>query len=124
MKYSNLIFFSCLLFSLSAASQAAESCTNESNTAKVIACFQTHLQQEDQRLNTVYKELRAKLTQTGQDLLRDGQRAWLQFRDSDCAWAVHTAAKKKSKPVILAACLADQTSLRADELETYLERYR
>lgn len=41
----------------------------------------------NKRLNSTYQKILSRMAPDEQDKLRKAQRAWLSFRDLDCAWA-------------------------------------
>lgn len=74
----------------------------------------------DQRLNVVYRDLMAKVSPAGQAKLREAQRAWLRFRDLECAFATAGTADGSVHPMILSGCLAGLTVERIGHLESQL----
>lgn len=74
----------------------------------------------DQRLNAVYRDLMAKVSRAGQAKLREAQRAWLRFRDLECALATAGTADGSVHPMILAGYLAGLTVERIGHLEAQL----
>ncbi|MFO1350893.1 MAG: lysozyme inhibitor LprI family protein [Gammaproteobacteria bacterium] len=103
--------------------QAPTDCAKAESTADRRACAKAGYDKADQRLNEVYKQLRERLDADGKTRLRDAQRAWIAYRDAECAWAADQMRGGTEAAVIEAGCRADQTSVRADELESYLESY-
>jgi hypothetical protein len=78
----------------------------------VAACFATSVVQaadDDAALNAAYKTLMAKLDAPAQARLRDAQRAWIAFRDKECAFRATDSA-----------CVADLTRTRTQELDAAL----
>lgn len=65
------------------------------------------LQEEDRKLNIVYKKFLNRLDSTEQDELRKAQRAWIIFRDLDCKWAYSEVPYD---------CLIDRARNRKNEL--------
>ena len=61
----------------------------------------------DKVLNEAYKAVISKLDEASAQSLREAQRAWIQMRESDCAWAF---SDKRD-------CLIDRTTGRAEELK-------
>jgi uncharacterized protein YecT (DUF1311 family) len=69
----------------------------------------------DDQLNESYKQIIGKLVPAQAQNLREAQRAWLAFRDNDCAAQQKMGIKNQ-------ACLGIQTQHRLNELEAlYLE---
>ena len=50
------------------------------------ACMGSSLDKADNELNQVYKALMAKVSDDGKKQLRDAERAWLNYRDKQCAF--------------------------------------
>lgn len=67
-------------------------------------------QEMDSQLNEEYQQLIEKLVPAQAQLLREAQRAWLTFRDSDCAAQLKVGIKN-------AACMAIHTQNRLNELQ-------
>ena len=62
----------------------------------------------DAKLNTVYKKIVASLGRDDAQKLKLAQRAWLKFRDLDCAWAY------SAEPL---DCMIQRTEERSSSLE-------
>lgn len=55
-----------------------------------LGCAETELARQDNVLNAEYKTLRASLSAERKNLLLQGQRAWLKYRDSWCQFEGQT----------------------------------
>lgn len=85
----------------------------------------------DAHLNAIYKDLRAELrvadendTQGGvsrADALRDAQRAWITYRDTECAlnWALYQEGTIRT--TLHTGCVLDMTAQRVLDLRGYQE---
>jgi uncharacterized protein YecT (DUF1311 family) len=63
-----------------------KSCLNNPenySTMGMVECERNAYQSWDKELNNVYKDLMSRLTPEGQKDLREDQRNWLKFRDSE-----------------------------------------
>lgn len=119
MSRSFLLVLSLQLAAL--ASNAAqfspeyESCRARAaqNTVQLNVCDQAELGKQDTRLNKVYKQLMAKLSNNAvaKTQLRDEERVWLKKRDADCKTGTSSVNNK---------CLLEQTVDRATTLEGQL----
>ncbi len=114
---------------------AAEMCMEQSDggyaTVGMASCVSAETEIWDELLNTVYGDLRADMgaldadaINSGQsrvEALRDAQRAWIAFRDADCAfnWAIFQEGTMRS--LISTGCMLDMTSDRVLELHSHLE---
>lgn len=66
--------------------RAAAACHDQAGTtAESLECYDKDLKLWERELNRVYRALHAKLTPSEQRALEKAQRAWLQYRDSECA---------------------------------------
>ena len=64
---------------------------------------------DDAALNAAYRSLMSKLDASGEARLREAQRAWIAFRDKECAFRASDAE-----------CVADLTRARTRELDAAL----
>lgn len=118
---ASIIFaITCGVYGANPASAA--DCADATSTPEMAACAQRELDQNDARLNDVYKRLMApnRLDGRGRDLLREAQRAWIKFRDADCAWSADAWRGGTGESTAHLSCLADHTGRRAEALEAEL----
>lgn len=81
-------------------------------------------EEADRRLNQVYRELVAALPdKTAVTKLRDAQRAWIKFRDLECAFAGDEMRDGSAEPLLRAGCQRRLTEERTRQLEAHLESY-
>ncbi|WP_230950577.1 lysozyme inhibitor LprI family protein [Xanthomonas translucens] len=76
-------------------------------------CIDTEYAYQDDRLNTVYKALMAKLGDAEKHTLREQQRIWIAERDEKCFYDPDSGQAGR---VDAAECRLDMTAKRADEL--------
>ncbi len=57
------------------------------------------------------------------DYLRDGQRAWVTFRDATCAAEGYTMHGGSAEPMVIYGCRARLTEQRTADLEAMAEEY-
>jgi uncharacterized protein YecT (DUF1311 family) len=74
----------------------------------------------DLELNQTYKQVLAHLSSEARPLLRASQRAWIVFRDEECAFRTSGAAGGSIYPMIKQNCLEELTRVRAQELRNFL----
>lgn len=81
------------------------------------------LQKADRELNRLYKEVEKRLADdpAGKTRLVHAQRAWIAFRDAECAFQSGGEDGGSIAPTIAALCQASLTSDRADRLHNYLK---
>lgn len=85
-------------------------------TADMIECIGTETERQDARLNQAYKALRATLNAARQKQLQDAQRAWISFRDGNCAFYYDPDGGSMAR-VAASDCMMSMTAERAHELE-------
>lgn len=89
------------------------------NTAGIVACSTAELKVQDARLNAAYQSALARLERPRQKMtLQKAQRAWIAFRDADCATFYDTDWGTVSR-IDANICLLQRTQRRAEELEQY-----
>ncbi|MFC7517182.1 lysozyme inhibitor LprI family protein [Herbaspirillum sp. GCM10030257] len=103
-------------------SKEYESCMDKSGgvTVDMRACIQKELERQDARLNRVYQKYSASLAPNVLKSLREAQRAWVQYRNKDCAWAGAPDENATLGPLIIDGCHLDMTVRRANEFESFL----
>jgi uncharacterized protein YecT (DUF1311 family) len=85
-------------------------------------CAVVELERENARLNSTYKTLLAGLVQPAdKNAMRAAQRAWIAFRDADCARDALDAGRNGGYASSLCAMAA--TSDRADQLEAFIKAH-
>ncbi len=89
------------------------------STAGMISCIGAELKVQDARLNRAYQAAQKRMSLPRQKAaLTKAQRAWIAFRDADCAslydqdWGTLSRVEANS-------CVLDRTAQRADELERF-----
>jgi len=88
------------------------------STHGMIACVSAELELQDAALNVAYREALTRLVPRQQAKLRAAQRAWVAFRDADCA--AHYDEEGGSMSTISANfCVLRRTVERTIELEDF-----
>ncbi|MET3793231.1 lysozyme inhibitor LprI family protein [Aquamicrobium terrae] len=79
-------------------------------------------QKADRELNNTFKQIEHRLSDDpgGKSRLVHTQRAWIAFRDAECAFQSSGEDGGSAAPLVIAACRAALTSERAAQLKTYL----
>jgi len=100
---------------------AFETCMDKADgvTAATLACMATEHGVQDKRLNAAYKAAMKTAGAQRSDSLKEAQRAWLKFRDLNCAF--FGGGEGTIAGVIAASCLMQTTAERADELQIFAE---
>jgi uncharacterized protein YecT (DUF1311 family) len=99
-------------------SQEYSSCIDKANGANpaLIGCALAETKRQDARLNENYKRLMSKLTEERKNALLEAQRAWIKYRDANCAFW-DDPADGQSAAVTAKECVLTMTADRASELE-------
>ena len=108
-----------LVLVLAVRPAAALDCANASTTIDMAQCADIDYQAADKRLNRSYGAFKKTLDAEGAKLLLESQRAWLKFRDTNCALAADQARGGTMAPLLTLGCLADLTAKRAKELDEF-----
>ena len=101
-------------------SPAFDACLDKANsTVDMLDCIDAETQRQDQRLNEVYTALRADVQEGRKNQLRDAQRAWINFRNANCAFHLDPDAGSLAR-ISAADCVLRLTATRAEELAQFL----
>ena len=79
-------------------------------------CEQAAYRREDKALNDAYQQLAAKVDVEAKAPLDRAQRAWLDYRDSECAYEASHPGGAAPAPVVEARCMKRLTEQRAKDL--------
>lgn len=101
--------------------QGAQGCiaATDESTLSMVGCIGAETQVWDDLLNTEYKARRAEMLAQGEglsELLLDAQRAWIAFRDAECALEVARWGNGTLATVVGANCAMEMTATRATQL--------
>lgn len=89
-------------------------------TASVLECIQDETEQQDARLNWVYKVLSRQLSAERRQELLVAQRLWIKYRDANCGF--YLDPEGGSMAAIMASdCVMQMTLQRASELQGFVE---
>jgi uncharacterized protein YecT (DUF1311 family) len=107
-----------LLAALPAAAQ--QDCPDDSQ-AGLNQCAGDAYKKADAALNAAYKQVMARLNSeaTAKSLVA-AQRAWIAYRDAECDFISSGVEGGSARPMIVAQCLEQLTSQRADDLKALL----
>lgn len=87
-------------------------------TQHMVECIDAEIKRQDARLNKAYKALVADLNPERKKQLLEAQRAWLKFRDTNCAFYYDPEGGTIAR-VLAVDCLMTMTASRATELENF-----
>jgi len=110
-----------LLF-LSLPPARAADCSDAPNQAAMNACADKAYEKTDDELNGLYKKIRQRLAADAETtkLFVAAQRAWVPFRDAECAFAASGVSGGSIYPTIYAECLERLTKARIADFNAYL----
>ncbi|WP_421997611.1 lysozyme inhibitor LprI family protein [Reyranella sp.] len=78
------------------------------------------LEASDQRLNTAYRALRAKISEAGRGRLQAAQQSWLRFRDQECTFETAGTVGGSIHGMMVALCQKRLIDQRTADLEKLL----
>ena len=98
-------------------------CAKAATQTDMSMCADQAYRKSDADLNAAYKEVNARLKddKTAQTQFHAAQRAWLFFRDAECAFASGGTSGGSAYPMALSSCLDTLTQARTKELRAYLK---
>lgn len=100
--------------------QAAD-CAAAKTQADLATCTAKDATSADAALNAVYRALAERLTTADQQRLRDAQRAWIPFRDKECAFRTRPYADGSVYSSLVETCKAELTQARLAQLQHQLQ---
>lgn len=100
-----------------------QDCNAATNQRDLNLCADANYAAADRALNDLYRQLMARQHDEASRLrLRDDERAWISYRDKDCARQVGPREGGGSIwPLDMATCLKDRTDARLRELKRSLD---
>ncbi len=110
-----------LVFLLTTSTAMAQDCAGTTQTEMNI-CSNDAFVAADKSLNATYQEIVGRLGDAAnvRAKLVASERAWLAFRDAQCAFAASGVDGGSVSPMIVTDCLTSLTLLRQTELASYL----
>ena len=101
----------------------AADCANAATQMAMNACAAGDPRAADARLNATFNEVAGRLR--GQDdaghRLVAAERAWVRFRDAECAFDTNQVSGGSIAPMVLAECQTTMTKAREQRLRAYLD---
>lgn len=88
-------------------------------TSEMLNCIEEEMRLQDTKLNENYKALQSNLPPARQQPLLEAQRAWIRYRDLNCAYYADPYGGTLAR-VSGALCMLTMTAERALELERLL----
>jgi len=112
-----------LILAASAQAQPLKNCSNAETQTDMNLCADQAYRTSDADLNAAYKDVtqRLKDDKTKLTQLQAAQKAWLFFRDAECAFSSAGTTGGSAYPMVLSQCLDKLTQARTKELRAYLK---
>ncbi|MDX8531433.1 lysozyme inhibitor LprI family protein [Mesorhizobium sp. VK25A] len=110
-----------MLLTTPAARAAAVDCAAAKTQADLATCTAANAASADAGLNAVYKALAGRLAPADLKRLRDAQRAWIPFRDKECAFRTQPYADGSVYSTLVETCKAEVTKVRLAQLQHQLQ---
>ncbi|MCW4151419.1 MULTISPECIES: lysozyme inhibitor LprI family protein [Halomonadaceae] len=109
------------LLASSSVVTADTGCDNASTQLALTECSAQAYQSADDELNDAYQSLVRKLEASPATLeqLRKAQRAWISFRDAECALESSGVEGGSAQPMVRNGCLATLTKRRTERLREH-----
>lgn len=103
-------------------------CADPQTQADMNQCAARSAREADADLNLIYPQVVAYYEQADRDSeskegvkrLRAAQRAWIAFRDAQCAVDGYEALGGSMESMLVSGCVAEMTKRRANELRSLL----
>lgn len=102
--------------------QEKEFCPEGRTQLDMTYCAGEELARADSALNANYQALVRTLEPHRVEALREAQRAWIRFRDAECAFQESEVTGGSMAPMVHALCAAQLTDERAMEFARLLSR--
>ncbi|MFC3722522.1 lysozyme inhibitor LprI family protein [Neoaquamicrobium sediminum] len=101
----------------------ADECADPRDQTTMNICAGKEFEAADKALNAAYREIVRRIgddheTKTA---LTAAQRAWITFRDGECAFQTKSVEGGSIYPLIVADCKTALTEARTEQLKTYLD---
>jgi uncharacterized protein YecT (DUF1311 family) len=119
---TRLFLIASLAMFATTAAYAAGDYANAQDQTTMDACASEAFKKSDKQLNELYKQISTRLKDDADKskLLVTAQRAWVTFRDAECAFSASGVAEGSAYPMIHSMCLDGLTQTRTKDLQTYL----
>lgn len=124
MMRRNWLFFSLFFMTFHNISFAqSDPCANADSQAAINECMSNVYKKADISLNIVYKQASSRLKNNTEQhsKLVEAQRAWLKFRDAECAFSTGSAGTGSASSMISMTCLTSLTEQRTKQLHDYMQ---
>ncbi len=116
-----LVFLAALPVGSVSSMAQMQACATAQTQTDMNVCAAGEYKKHDAAMNQIYQQLLAKLTDPQQkSLLVDAERAWIAYRDKQCAFQTSGSVGGSIHPMIEADCLDEKTNVHTAELSRQL----
>jgi len=100
----------------------AGSCDDAASQSEMTACHGNAFKTADAALNATYRKIEDRLGDAPDTRKRlvAAERAWIAFRDAECAFSASGTEGSTAHSMTLSICLTDLTEARTKQLTTFL----
>jgi uncharacterized protein YecT (DUF1311 family) len=109
--------FALILASAGVAGATAKDCASLQTQTDLTLCAAKYFEEADARLNETFNRLSAKLGAEERPKLIEAQRAWIKYRDAQCAFETQLTTGGSIHPMEVAQCAAALTKEQTRKLE-------
>lgn len=109
-----------LILLVAAPAYAALDCKKAETQMEMEACAGKSLDAADRKLNAIYTKLMKQLGSADKRKLRQAQRAWIAYRDAQCAFNASGSEGGTIQPTIILDCKEDLTNAQIEILDEQL----
>ena len=116
------IFLMTALLAAAVPATYAGECDEAQDQVTMTACAEQSYETSDAELNRLYRQIEQRLGDDGEikELLIQTDRAWVAFRDNECAFASSAVVGGSAYPMTKAMCFDELTANRIEDLRQYL----
>ena len=112
-----LLLPACFVILASAPAAWGQECDrNDDSQSMMTICAGVDFQAADAKLNAAYKDLVGRNDEKSNRLLQTAQRAWIAFRDAECAYSTADSEGGSIHPMEISQCLTELTNERTKQL--------
>ena len=117
------LFLGIVFLIASSVVYAGDGCDSATTQVELNECTAQAYQAADKELNDAYQVLVGKLSNNAASLekLRAAQRAWIGFRDAECAFESRAVEGVSAQPMVRNGCLEALTETRTETLREHAE---
>lgn len=120
---STMLAMFALAACLALPAQAATDCSNAVVQQDMNRCAAEAYQREDERLNSLYKQLVGLSDRTEVTRLKQIQTAWIKFRDMHCDYEENRYEGGSMAPLVKFNCLRNLTRQRNETLQALVKDF-